>query len=273
MKNIKYFVVVAAVAVVALVLLNLRSPLEEPVLEELPSVADAETLPQETTTFSTPAPTTTVTTTTTATTARTASETQDQMNFEERMREMQNRRPELNFDPAEVEAAVARETAWAEAEEIPRHLPLKPDEFTDGRDFIQLDSLKIETLMPGDEVKIQIDDLGVEYAVSIDRVEKHDYDNISWYGHIDGPDGQIYHVSFTRGNNITFGGIETPDGGHYVIQSHGNDGWIASSGLLFKTDPDLKTDAILPSDHPDYEQEYRHHDHHNHDHHHHDHHH
>jgi hypothetical protein len=167
-----------------------------------------------------------------------------QVTLEERLSAMQQRRPEQNFDPVAVAEAAKRQTAWAEAEEVPKHLPLKPEEFTDGRQFIELDSLKIETLMPGDDFNITIEETGQDYVVTMDRVEKHDYNSISWYGHINGDDGQSYAVSFTRGQSLTVGGMETPDG-HYVLQAHGDNGWLASSGLLFKVDPNVD-DAIYP---------------------------
>jgi hypothetical protein len=163
-----------------------------------------------------------------------------------RLDAMQQRRPHEDFDPAAVAAAVQRPTAWTPAEEVPEELPLEPDEFSDGRQFIQFDSLKLETLMPGDNVEVSIEELGEDYTVVIDEVKKHDYSNISWYGHIDGDDGQIYSVSFTRGDSLTVGGLSTPDG-HYVLQAHGNNGWIASSGLLYKIDPNVP-DVIYPED-------------------------
>lgn len=164
----------------------------------------------------------------------------------DRLDAMQQRRPNLNFDPAEVAAATQRESAWAPAQETPKNLPLEAEELTDGREFIQLDSLKIETLMPGDSVKVAIQDTGEIYTVEMDRVEKHDYNSISWYGHIDGQDGQTYQVSFTRGESLTVGGLSTPDG-HYVLQAHGNNGWVASSALLFKSDPNVP-DVVYPED-------------------------
>lgn len=166
----------------------------------------------------------------------------------ERLEVMQLRRPERSYDLDEIAAALKRETVWAPADEVPDNLPLEPDELTDGRQFIQLDSLKVETLEPGDAVKVYIEETGQEYLVTMDSVEKHDYDSISWYGHIDGADGQTYSVSFTRGKTLTVGGLDTPDG-HYVLQAHGNNGWLASSSLLFKiADPNV-SDAIDPRDH------------------------
>jgi hypothetical protein len=166
--------------------------------------------------------------------------------LQERIAAMQQRRPNQQFSNSEVAAAVNRTTSWTAAADIPRELPLQPEEFTDGRQFIELDSLKIETLMPGDQVNVRVDENAKDYKVTIDKVEKHDYNSISWHGHIQGDDGQKYSVSFTRGEQLTVGGIDTPDG-HYVVQGHGDKGWIASSQLLFKADTSV-SDAIHPAD-------------------------
>lgn len=163
-----------------------------------------------------------------------------------RIEAIKNRRPLLHYSPEEVAAATARTSSWNPAEKTPADLPLKQEELTDGRQFIQLDTLKIETLMPGDAINVRVAENARDYQVVIDRVEKHDYNSISWYGHIQGEDGQQYSVSFTRGETLTVGGLDTPDG-HYVLQAHGNNGWIASSQLLFKADPKV-SDAIHPAD-------------------------
>jgi hypothetical protein len=165
---------------------------------------------------------------------------------QERMSAIQARRPNLRLDANTLQTKMAQPIAWSSSEEIPKHLPLKPEEFTDGRQFISVDDLKIETLMPGDQVNIQTPDTKNNYEVVIDSVEKHDYNSISWHGHINGADGQTYAVSFTRGESLTVAGFSTPDG-HYVLQGHGKDGWIASSDLLYKQDTSV-SDAINPED-------------------------
>ncbi len=96
------------------------------------------------------------------------------------------------------------------------------------------------------KINVQVDNNAKDYEVTIDRIEKHDYNSISWHGHIQGDDGQKYSVSFTRGEQLTVGGLDTPDG-HYVLQGHGNKGWVASSQLLFKADTSV-SDAIHPAD-------------------------
>lgn len=164
----------------------------------------------------------------------------------ERLAEMQQRRPNQHFVPKDVAAAIARTNTWSPTAEVPAGLPLKPEEYNDGRQFIELDSLKIETLVPGDHVNVRVEKSAKDYKVVIDKVEKHDYNSISWYGHIQGDDGQKYNVIFTRGEHLTVGGLDTPDG-HYVLQGHGNNGWVASSQLLFKADTSV-SDAIHPGD-------------------------
>lgn len=166
--------------------------------------------------------------------------------LQERLAAMQQRRPNQPFSNSEVAAAVNRTSSWKPTEDIPLELPLQPEEFTDGRQFIELDSLKIETLMPGDQISVRVDENAKDYQVTIDKIEKHNYNSISWHGHIEGDDGQKYSVSFTRGEQLTVGGLDTPDG-HFVLQAHGNKGWIASSQLLFKADTSV-SDAIHPAD-------------------------
>lgn len=168
------------------------------------------------------------------------------IDIEERIEAMQKRRPDQTYDPVVIVEAVKRDAAWGPTNTIPKHLPLRPDEFTDGRQFIQFDSLKMETLMVGDSIKLNINEVGKNYEIVIDSVEKNDYDSVSWFGHLEGEDGQTYSVSFTRGKELTVSGIDTPEG-HYVLQAHGNDGWIASSKLLFKVDSS-STDAVNPLD-------------------------
>lgn len=160
---------------------------------------------------------------------------------QDRLEIMRERRPGVDYDPNEVAAAMARTDAWTPLSSPPTGLPLSPAELTDGREFIDLDSLKIETLVPGDTMKLAIGATDQEYDVKIDTVEKLDESRLTFSGHIDGYDGQSYFVSMSKGQVLTMGGVDTPDG-HFTIQAHGNKGWVASSGALFKE----HVDPILP---------------------------
>jgi hypothetical protein len=153
--------------------------------------------------------------------------------IQERLDIMHERRPNMTYEPEEVAEALTRTDAWSPATEIPKTLPLSEEEFADGREFINFDAMKIETLIPGDNLKLALSDTGQQYDVNIDDVEVIDPTRTTWRGHITGTDGNSYEVSFTRGANLTVGGVDTPDG-NYVIQAHGNKGWVASSALLFK---------------------------------------
>lgn len=166
---------------------------------------------------------------------------EDYQYVQDRLDIMRARRPDVSYNADDVAAALARKDAWSPSPVTPTDLPLQPEELVDGREFIDFDSLKLETLVPGDSVKLAIGDTGQQYDVNIDDVQQQDESRITWKGHIEGYDGEKYHVSFTKGETLTVGGIDTPDG-HYVIQAHGNKGWVASSGLLFKE----HADPIVP---------------------------
>lgn len=166
---------------------------------------------------------------------------EDYQYVQDRLDIMRARRPDVTYNADDVAAALARQDAWSPSPVTPTDLPLQPEELTDGREFIDFDSLKLETLVPGDSVKLAIGDTGQQYDVNIDDVQQQDESRITWKGHIEGYDGEKYHVSFTKGETLTVGGIDTPDG-HYVVQAHGNKGWVASSGLLFKE----HVDPIVP---------------------------
>lgn len=153
---------------------------------------------------------------------------------QDRLAIMRERRPNKDYDPDEVAAAMARTDAWTPLSSPPAGLPLSSEELADGREFIDFDSLKIETLVPGDTVKLAIDATGQQYDVKVDNVEKQDESRLTFSGHIEGYDGQSYFVSMTKGDVLTMGGIDTPDG-HFTLQAHGDKGWVASSGALFKT--------------------------------------
>lgn len=166
---------------------------------------------------------------------------EDYQYVQDRLDVMRERRPDVHYNADEVAAAMARTDAWTPLSSPPAGLPLSPEELTDGREFIDFDSLKLETLVPGDSVKLAIGATDQEYDVKIDDVEIQDESRLKFSGHIEGYDGQSYYVSFNKGETLTMGGIDTPDG-HFTIQAHGDKGWVASSGALFKE----HVDPIVP---------------------------
>lgn len=163
-----------------------------------------------------------------------------------RLEQIKERRPEVSLSGEQLAQLIAKPNAWAPTDKPAKNLPLEPAEFNDGREFIQMDTLKMETLMPGDQLEIPLQQQAKTYKVVIDDVVKQTSDTISWYGHIDADDGQSYSVSISRGKQLTVGGIDTPEG-HFVLQAHGSDGWIASSDTLFKVNPEV-SDEVYPED-------------------------
>ena len=156
---------------------------------------------------------------------------------------MHERRPNDVYDSKEVAAAVTRTDAWSPLKETPKDMPLSKEELTDGREFIKFDTLKLETLVAGDNLRLAIKETGQQYDVNIDDVESTGDNRITWRGHFEGVDGHNYEVSLTRGPVITVGGIDTPNG-QYIVQAYGNKGWVASSALLFK----FRVDPVNPKD-------------------------
>lgn len=152
--------------------------------------------------------------------------------IQNRLNIMRARRPHDVYDPKEVAAAIARTDAWSTLKEIPKDIPLSKEEFADGREFIKFDSLKLDTLIPGDNLRLAVKQTGQQYVVNIDDVESMDENRTTWRGHIAGADGHNYEVSLTHGSATTVGGIDTPDG-QYIVQAFGDKGWVAPSALLF----------------------------------------
>lgn len=170
--------------------------------------------------------------------------------IQDRLDIMRERRPNDVYDEKAVAEAVARTDAWTPLKEIPKDLPLNKEDLADGREFIKFDNLKLETLVPGDNLRLAIKETGQQYDVNIDDVETLDENRTTWRGHIEGTDGHNYEVSLTHGPKLTVGGIDTPDG-QYIVQANGENGWVASSARLFKrhVDPIDPKDVIAAEEH------------------------
>ena len=134
--------------------------------------------------------------------------------------------------PEAVLEQMAKETAWKTANEpgAKLHSKLDDDEWHDGREFIEFNGDKIETLVPGDHLKIPMQQTLQEYTMKIEEVEVYDDGNITWRGHLLDYE-QHNKASITRGKTLTVGGISTPTG-HYTLQAHGDQGWIVNSADL-----------------------------------------
>ncbi len=158
----------------------------------------------------------------------------------ERLNSMSMRRDGKAFDPDQVAQALQSAQAWEQDPKAADSLALSAAERKDGREFIRLDPLKIEALMPGDEITLPIKQASPQGVLKmvVERVEQ-DKGSVTWHGTLkDYPTEN--QVSFTRGTDLIVGGIFTPDR-NYVVQVHGNVGWVVNGFTLFKGRHDAPT--------------------------------
>lgn len=171
------------------------------------------------------------------------SENPDYPQLQTRLEAMRQRQPNRSFEPERVVETMAQSEAWVRIESPPEELPLTPEEKFDGREYIRFNPLRVETLMPGDTLEIPVWQLGARYKMRVDSTETHSNGSVTWHGHLENFN-EPHRVTITVGNGLSLGGIETPSG-HYVLQAHGEAGWIASSETLFKRNEN-ETDMIIP---------------------------
>jgi len=159
----------------------------------------------------------------------------DYLTVGDRMSEVSARR---NGDAVDVEAlyaATKQANAWKPSDQVPAGFPLSLEEQLDGREFIQINPMKIESLVPGDTLDIDIAQINGSFTAVIEEV-KAQQDSVTWVGHLQNVEGES-QVVFTRGDSLIIGGITTPNG-HFEMEARGEHGWIANSATLFKT-PDV----------------------------------
>lgn len=166
---------------------------------------------------------------------------------ESRLLEISARRPAQRLTQSQLMEALEMPTAWEQLQDVPEGLNLTSEERYDGREFIQFYPNKIESLVAGDTMEIPIWQLNETYEMKVERVEVHNDGSVSWKGRLINFEKEN-QVSITKGETLTVAGITTPSG-QYVLQAHGDKGWIASSDTLFKYDPD-ETDMVFPEDQP-----------------------
>lgn len=156
----------------------------------------------------------------------------DYPTIEYRLDEMRARRQGKTFDASDVKAAMQQPAAWQTDPSVADGLNLDNEERYDGREFIRFSGLKLESLVPGDEMEIPIAQLNNTYQMVVDGVRVHTDGNVSWYGHLkDFPSEN--QVAFTRNAEFTVGGITVQDK-QYTLQAQGDTGWLAESFTLFK---------------------------------------
>ena len=164
----------------------------------------------------------------------------DYPNLEMRLSELSKRRPDWNFAADQVREAVLTPDSWHSIDPPKDKLALADDEWMDGREFIQFNRFKLETLVSGDRLQLPLDQTNKTYEAKITQTRVNTNGTLSWQGElvdalgsVSSDDGRRYKVNFTAGKQTTSGGIFTPEG-HFVVQVNGNYGWIARASTLYK---------------------------------------
>ncbi len=162
--------------------------------------------------------------------------------LETRMIEMQARRDGKPFDAEAVLAALATPAPWAVNDSAVEALDLTLEEQHDGREFLSVDRMKIESLVAGDVIELPVAFEGGMMQMEVERVEVGTSGAVTWHGRITDFEEEN-QVSITQGEAITVGGITTPNG-VYMVESRAEAGWIVPTGTLFKNTEE--EDGILP---------------------------
>jgi hypothetical protein len=153
--------------------------------------------------------------------------------FGDRFSEVSARRNGKLIDPQALYLASREKNAWQKIDKASEKLNLSEEDLVDGREFIHLNPLKLESLVKGDRLEIRVEQIDQTYTVLIDTVAANDDGrNVTWTGAIEELEG--YHqVTITRGEDLIVGGITTPEG-LFQLQGQGDEGWIVNSATLFK---------------------------------------
>lgn len=157
--------------------------------------------------------------------------------FKDRVTEVEARRNGRHVDPQQLWDAAQQPNAWKPLSGAPDSLNLSDVDKNDGRKFIELSPLKLESLVAGDTLDIDLGDASKSLKVNIDGARSEDEGkNVTWTGDSIDPNSP-YHLTITKGDSLVVGGISTPDG-LYEIEIHDGKGWIVSNATLFRKGTD-----------------------------------
>jgi hypothetical protein len=164
------------------------------------------------------------------------------MPLPERLKAMSARRGGRVFNPEDVAKALQSDLAWEPDNSAADKLGVTKEERSDGREFFHVNPLKIEALMPGDEMSLPIRQAKPDgpLRIVVDTVDEGDPTNITWHGHTKYYETEN-QITFTRADTLIVGGVTLPDK-NYVVQINGDAGWVADGFTLFKG----RHDAIKP---------------------------
>lgn len=157
------------------------------------------------------------------------------------------RRPDSNYAAEDILSALEKSAAW-ETKKIPgpKLKKLTEEELNDGRQFVNFDPVKVETLMVGDHMDVAVDSIGRVFDMRIDSVRVFEDGNIMWKGPVTNADGGG-SVTITQSAKVTVAAVVLAQD-DFTLEAYGVDGWIVDSGTLFKVDSNY-TDAVYPDEH------------------------
>lgn len=168
------------------------------------------------------------------------------LSLEQRLALINQRNPNLNMNSSQLQALMNKPNAWQVQDDIVNQLQdkLEPHEVNDGRKFIAIDPMKIETLLPNDTMQVEIPQLHKAFTLKVDDMSSEN-GITSWTGKLtDFPD--LNTVIITQGGTgnslITQIGLNTPTG-FYVAEGFNKAGWIVSGGTKFS-----KGEIVVPMD-------------------------
>lgn len=157
----------------------------------------------------------------------------DYETFKDRFSEIRARRNGQEIDAVQLWQASQQPAAWQPLATPPDSLNLSQEEKNDGRSFITFSPLKLESLVAGDTLEIEMGHSNQSFTAKIEAARSEDNGkNVTWTGtslDADFPG----RLTITKGDTLIVGGISTPDG-HYELQVHGDKGWIVNSATIFK---------------------------------------
>ena len=164
----------------------------------------------------------------------------------ERLAAMTDRRPDMQFDPEEVAEAMNEDQAWSTEDnpDLADRFDLDEEDLYDGRKFVQLNTLKIETLQPGDTMAIPIPQEAEQFEMTVTEVVNNQDGTVTWRGRVNGYDRQN-QVTITKDGYNTYFSMFTPDL-NYVVHGKGDAAYVVDSGTLFKVPEGAETDVVYP---------------------------
>ncbi len=151
--------------------------------------------------------------------------------LQQRLDEMSSRRAGVDFDAEAVQQVTQQADLWVERKLPPTGTPLTEAELNDGRPFVEVNPLKVESLMPGDTFSLYIPQTNETLELHVEQV-KQKRNTVTWNGSLK-IDDTVSLFTMSKGPSLIVGGIETPYT-HYSFEVYGNVGWIEESGKLFK---------------------------------------